>query len=145
MRKKWKKYRINRLRSNLGSISVACGNMPAPGLGKSGCKRKFTFVGIASGNLQVFREIGCQKNWFYQNGAERLKMKPKCHPKRPKWSPKGANRDLVACKIASKGPFYMQRCTFHLFKRPNVAHSSFFGPKSAALHVQVLKKVQRCM
>ena len=47
--------------SGPGRISIACGNIPAPGLGKSVCTRKFAPVGGANGNLQVIRELGCQK------------------------------------------------------------------------------------
>ena len=46
-------------------ISFACGNIPAPGLGKSVCTRKFTPVGGASGDLQVIRELGCPKTLFF--------------------------------------------------------------------------------
>ena len=48
-------------------ISVAYGNIPAPGLGKSVCKRKVAADGGANGNLKVICGIGCQKHDF---GAE---------------------------------------------------------------------------
>ena len=65
----------------------------------------------------------------------------------PQWSHNSENgakndtqSDHVACKMASKGPFYMQRCTFYLFKRPKVARSTFWGSlkevKSAASHIK---------
>ena len=38
----------------------------APGPRKAGCKRKVSFVGGASGNLQVFRDLGCRKVRFFK-------------------------------------------------------------------------------
>ena len=56
-------------------ISVAYGNMPAPGLGRVGCTRTFSFVGGANGNLQVIRELGYPRNTFFnENGAKRVQI-----------------------------------------------------------------------
>ena len=42
----------------LGPISVAYGNIPAPGLGRQGCKRKSSYVGGANGKVQVMDKLG---------------------------------------------------------------------------------------
>ena len=85
-------------------ISVACGNIPAPGLGKSVCKRKFAFDGGAYGNLQVICEIRYQKTRFWTKiGAKRVQNGAQRCQQGPKWSPKGATRDQNGAQRVPKG------------------------------------------
>ena len=85
-----------------GRISVACGNIPAPGLGEVRFMRKFAFVGVASGNLQVFREIGCQKIDFLPKWRPDVENGAKMEPKATKMEPKGTQRVQNGAKIYPK-------------------------------------------
>ena len=114
----------------LGRISVAYGNIPAPGLGRSGCKRKFSCVGVANGNLQVLRELGCQKTWCCMIFDEKYsKMEPKGCQKRSKWSQKGAKTSRGDLKRTPCGKVW-------ILGAKRLSASNWFGSRFGVIFCQ---------